>query len=254
MSVTRFRLGRASRLERQIVEVMRAVSQGMDVQHSFSTAFQTALEKLVRTALEQGQQIWTPGNPHIGPDELRLVGWLALFQRERFEILAPINRELLCSLRDAATILKLSHFLPYQAVLKAGFVSGQPIGQVRPGYDCEFQQGNARGHRGRTARQASIRARAVAFVREHGCVSTKELGAIGVSPQYLSVLRHRGALIRVRHGYYEAPPLECAISIDGAQAARSYRNFHMQSRESFPGSSNASGPQNPASGIAHGPS
>ena len=234
MSITRFRLARASRPERQVIDAMRAVGHGADISHSFPALCRDALHELVRIALQQGYAIWTPGNDYVGPDELRLVGWLALFQRECVELLRVLDQELLIPLRDAAAILKPSHFLPYQAVLRAGFVSGQPIGQVRAGSEGERQRANgARRQQVRPMFHETIRARAVAFVRKHGRVSTSELGAIGVSPQYLSVLRHKGVLIRVRHGYYEVPPLDRTLSVDGAAAVHALRNFHPVSGEAL---------------------
>lgn len=238
MSVTRFRLARASRLERQVIENMRLLASRSGESGWFSSACNLALADLVHLAVGQGYEIWAPGSDHIGPDELTLVGWLALCQREYLKTSAVIDRELQVPLHEAARLIKPTHFLPYQAVLKGGFASGHSLALPPSRSGASQQRRKAPREYSKWPQCDTLRGRAVAFVREHGRVSTKQLSALGLTTQYVSNLCLKGALIRVRHGYYEVPKIGYPQAI-GSSSPPS----HTQFQENPPDSVNAWNPR-----------
>lgn len=244
MSVTRFRLARASRLERQVIETMRLLASRSGDSGWFSAACNLALADLVRLAVRKGYDIWAPGSDHIGPDELAFVGWLALCQREYSKTSAVIDRELQTAFQEAATLLKATHFLPYQAVLRGGFASGHPLAQLAPrSGPCHARSKASRDH-AEWPQYDTLRGRAVAFVREHGRVSTRQLNAIGLTSQYVRNLCLKGALVRVRHGYYEVPKIGYPQAIGGSSPPA-----RTPFRESPPGSPAAWNPLNRMPGL-----
>jgi len=211
MSVTRFRLTRATRVERHVIEILRSANANPPMAGRFpcpETAFGD-LARLAHLAARNGYEIWPADAVYAAPDELKLLGWLALLQRERSDMPISVDLALLAALRDAAIALKPSYYLPHQAILRAGFTLGEKVA-------VHGSTGGARAvaFTGE-ARRNTIRARAVAYMREHGPVSAKDLAAIGVSRQYLAILHLKGAVVRVRHGYYEAP----ACALKSAEAA-----------------------------------
>ena len=193
MLVTRFPLARASRVERQVLEALRAAPHAVPWLDAAALA---ALQALVARARGLTYQIWPAGTDYISRDELKMLGWLALVQRGRSDMLFAVDEALSAELRGAAEALKLSHLLPFQAAMRVGHA---PLpAPVTADHDRVAR-------RYRPARPWLKRDRAIAFVSERGRVSTEALCALGLSRQYISVLCGEGVLIRVCQGYYEAP-------------------------------------------------
>lgn len=202
MALARHRLSQNSRIEREVVALLRStsVSQETCVAHArgcrLAQATSEPLSALAVSALAAGYSFRPVAAPHISKDELRLVGWLALLQRERSDDPVIVDPVLLDELKRCATALKNAGFrLPYQAVLRAGFIIDGQIGSA--GRDDEQPRP-----------LNSLSAKAVAYARERGCVPTQAFGEIGVSRQHLSKLCRNGALLRVRHGFYRAPTVQ----------------------------------------------
>lgn len=202
MSATSFRLARLSRMERQVIESLRAYAARAEPPGNLLEGARAALASLASAVRRQGYEVRPVNAMLLTGDEARLIGWLALCQRDQPDILVPIDPDLEDLLARAANALKPGHLLPYQAVLRAGFVASD---RARPSRSA---RGDGRPFEPprRKAGKDTASARAIAYVRAHGRVSTSDLCATGLSHQYLSILCHKGDLLRVRHGYYEAPP------------------------------------------------
>lgn len=187
MSPTRFRFGRAGRTERHVLGALRGLAHDMPVDGAFAPQAAAALRRLADAASALGHAIRPVGSASLGADEMRLLGWLACFQRQQLDLPAPPEAELADPLRAAASALKPGHVLPYHVVL---WIGDNPSASVPAGT---------------WAGPSSLRHRVVAHVRKHGRASTQALQSLGLSRQYLSELCLKGALVRVGHGLYEAP-------------------------------------------------
>lgn len=202
-----FRLADASRPERKIIAAIRALHRGEPVR--LGSDARRCLHVLVQLAGQFGYAIRASGTLLASDDELRLLGWLALFQRRRPDRLAGVDPRLEEALANAASAvgaLGAQWALPYQAVLRAGFLN-QAVAAKRPaGSGAQLSRAaNSAPHRHSAGRSSPLRDKAVAHVRSAGRVPTADLYRIGLSHQYLSLLCRKGVLIRVRDGYYEAP-------------------------------------------------
>lgn len=201
MSITHLRLARLCRRERQIIHAMRLISESRGACDMLAPDGEAALSRLVQQARDLGYLIQKSHAEFVSQDERTLIGWLALCQRDCCDMAEAATSGLHDTLRAAAEALRPSHLLPYQTVFKADFgLTQRDELHAGAGNGTTFSQDLAQPtlHR-------SIRARAVAFAREHGRVSTRQLNEIGVTSPYLKALRKRGALIRVKHGFYEVP-------------------------------------------------
>lgn len=187
MSLNRFRFARAGRAERHVLGALRRFAHGGSDAGGLSPEAADALRRLATAALACGHAIQPAGSVSLGPDEMRLLGWLAGFQRQERNPPPPADATLAALLRAAATALKPDQLLPYHVVL---WIGGRPS-ETAPA--------------GAWAGPISLRHRAIAHVRQHGRASAKALQSLGLSRQYLSELCQRGALVRVAHGLYEAP-------------------------------------------------
>jgi len=192
MSVTRIRLARTGRAERHVVQALRAGVHGTPGNAGASDEAGRLLHALARQAHAIGYEILPVGAAYLGKDEARLLGWLAYFQREERETLL-VDGALIAPLKQAATALRADQRLPYQVLLWANRFTPAEERSPPP---ARFQQV------GRT----TVRSRAIAHTQAHGRVSAQALRSIGLSHQYLSQLCLKGALVRVGHGFYEAPP------------------------------------------------
>lgn len=202
MSVTQFRLARACRRERHVLQAIRLLAGGSDTCALFTPECEMALATLVRAAQVAGYAIQPTDNEYISQDERALIGWIALLQRDCCDVSGIRAPELYHALRAVAEHLKPSHLLPYQAMFKAA----PGLKQAPTEYRAQAQTlPNGDLGLGQPVLHQTIRARAVAFARRHGRVSAKQLSEIGVTSPYLKALRERGALIRVQQGIYEAP-------------------------------------------------
>jgi hypothetical protein len=208
MSLASFKLARAGRAERHLIEALRAFATGDDVSLRSAPIVADALRPLAMEARQAGYAIWPIGATYASADELKLVGWLALLQRERTCWLLDVDVVLADLLKRAATALKSQQQLPYKAVLRAEFAEDQA--GLNSDAAPDRLDNKLRTHlpvpRATLAMRDSVRERAVAYARKHGRVSTRDLNAIGLSRQYLSDLCRRGTFVRIRHGLYEASP------------------------------------------------
>lgn len=203
MSVTRIRLARTGRVERHVVQVLRGGVHGVSGSAVPSGKAVPALHALSRQARNIGYEILPVDAAYLSASEATLLGWLTYFQREEREQVL-VDGALIALLRQAASALIASdQRLPYQVLLWADRDSPsdvESIARQRPAPPLSrFQQ----------VGQATVRARAIAHTRAHGRVSTGALRSLGISRQYLSQLCLKGALVRVGHGFYEAPPNKC---------------------------------------------
>ncbi|OJY68582.1 MAG: hypothetical protein BGP16_04860 [Sphingobium sp. 66-54] len=203
MSVTRIRLARTGRMERHVIQVLRGGIHGVSGGAVLPGPAVSALHALARQACAVGYDIMPVDAAYLSASEATLLGWLAYFQREEREQIL-VDSDLIALLRQAAGALATSdHRLPYQVLLWADRDSPSDVQSI------------ARQHpapplsRLEQVGQATVRARAIAHTRAHGRVSTGVLRSLGISRQYLSQLCLKGALVRVGHGFYEAPPNKC---------------------------------------------
>lgn len=215
MSLTRFRLARASRVERQIIESMRAIARGSAVSDGFDNASREALAAMVRAVMGQGTQFRDQQADYVSGDEARLLGWLAVYQREGVVPPLPAEHPLSAVLIRTAQALKAAHFLPQVSALRVGLRLLAPAGS-----SAKRRASPGAGSAGRTD---TLRERAVAYVRDHGRVTSGELGAIGISRQYLRTLRMNGALRRVSYGVYAVPDASEIHSAAAPDAPRVHR-------------------------------
>lgn len=160
-----------------------------------------AFARLAGQARSAGFEIGAAAAPYAGPDERRLLGWLALLQRQRPDRdlcqAAPFGPKLFATLRDCAALLD-------EAGCRLDYRNAH---RLRGGGDLHQQAAPARPMPTRAgATQASI----LRFVSERGAVPSRELMAIGASRQMLRTMCKAQMLQRTGRGLY---------AIDGIDAA-----------------------------------
>ena len=212
MSMTRYKASRMSRAERRVLHLLREVD---DPDSPHLNGEQADVLDWLRLAMTRARGLGYDVRPrdadYVSADELKLLGWLALYQRERLEYDVAADSALIRALRYAADALKMAGCrLPFQAVLRAGFVSDPEIVSppaVAPTPEIIERAVHAR-LKARHANDAhTARGRVVAYLRAHGAAPAAELCALRVSRQYLSALRAQGVIVRPRYGIYALPSL-----------------------------------------------
>jgi len=201
MSLTRHRLIRAGRAERRVIMALRKAAHTSEGGADLAAGAEAALSVLAHEACALGYDIRPAATAYVSDDELKLVGWLALFQRGGADQPMLVDGALIDLLAAAARALSAACQLPYQAMIHAGrAVDEQATVDEAP-------SGLAGASRFEPVGQPSVRSRAVAFMREHGPASTALLRSRGFSRQYLHALCRQGAVVRLCHGVYGAAPV-----------------------------------------------
>lgn len=150
-------------------------------------------DRLRLRARDAGLLILPSGTLHLGYDELNLLGWLTLLQRQHLALdtdgsLDPALHD--CLAAAAACLDAADIRLDYRNIVRA---QGLPrIGRGRP------------PERATESRRPATRmeARAVAYVEARGTMPVRDLNALGISRQIVSIMCKKGLLQRVRHGVY----------------------------------------------------
>lgn len=212
MTLARYRLSDCSRVEREIIAVLRACRGGdgcpVNLVADRVSPWLGPLAFLARCAVEAGYDFRPIDAPHATEDELRIVGWLAYFQRERSDIFVHVDAAMRRPLTGCAdALVEVGLRLPYRAVLRAVALTEKPVetaAETRASPSARPVEAASRQRAQWPFVRGALRARTIAYVREHGCVSTRTLGEIGVSRQYVAKLCLDGALQRVRHAHYRA--------------------------------------------------
>ena len=212
MSMTRYKASRMSRTERRVLHLLREVD---DPGSPHLSEEQDEVLDWLRLVMTRAKGLGFDVRPYdadyVSADELKLLGWLALYQRERLEYDVVADSALIRAMRYAADALKMAGCrLPFQAVLRAGFVSDPEIVSLpavapTPEIIERAVHARLRARHGNDAHTA--RARVIAYLRTHGAAPAAELCALRVSRQYLSVLRAQGVIVRPRYGVYALPSI-----------------------------------------------
>lgn len=213
MSLTRHRLVRAGRAERRVIMALRQAVCAPEGAADLVAGAEPTLSALAHAARDLGYDIRPVGTAYASDDELKLVGWLARFQRGGGDQPMLVERALIGLLSAAARALRAACPLPYQAMIHAGRVDEREMTGEAP-------SGLAGAARFEPVGQPSVRSRAVAFMREHGPASTALLWSRGFSRQYLHALCRQGAVVRLCHGVYGAAPVSPDAALRSAIGQR----------------------------------
>lgn len=201
MSIRVLHLRNLSQRERHVLMLMRAAAA------PGYPATADAFAALARNAASAGLSIAAATSPIVHCDEKKLLAWLTLLQRQKFDEslacdLDIFDKGLLVALRDAAVLLGDAGIrLDYRNAVR--FLQGAGIcHDWHEPAASDASPLSARGPAARASCAPSLRSRVLRFVAEKGAVATHDLHAFGVSRHLIGVLRKQGELRRVRHGVY----------------------------------------------------
>lgn len=134
--------------------------------------------------------ILLPGSPFVGPEERRLLSWLAWFQRcldsvpgDQQDPFHLVVRNCADDLRQTGLRLALRDFI---AIGRFADFTGRPVSNDPPPLPTP-----------RTLRQHILD-----FVKERGIVSSRDLQRFGASRQTVSMMAKAGLLHRVAYSRY----------------------------------------------------
>jgi hypothetical protein len=194
-----FSLARLTSRERYVIGLLRGADPG-----SASGGLLALFDRLRTTAGELGFRPGPLTGAYASRQELCLLGCIAAMQRENPGVLLKISGAirtptLACARRLAfegvhlnhASISRLSSMID---ACKELSVSTAPLLQVRPRSQ----------RRPLPPMPGSLQEKALTFVCSRGIASSRDLAALGVSRQVVSLMFKQGLLVRVRTGVYRA--------------------------------------------------
>lgn len=190
-----FFLCRLSKRERQVVGLLRG-----SYPSDWGAADRAAVERLRERAVAAGFSIPDAASSYANADEFKLLGWIALLQRQRPDPEIEVDAGLRPFVLDCARRLDARHVrLDYRIVAQIpACAPATPTARVRE--RCRSSSFKRRLPR------ASVQGRALLLISARGAVPTSELKREGVSRQLVNLMYKRGLLDRVHTGLYVAAP------------------------------------------------
>lgn len=192
-----FFLSKLSKRERQAVGLLRG-SYPLD----WEEADRSAVERLRTRAIGAGFSILDPASSCVSADEYRLLGWLALLQRQRPAPEIEINAGLRPFVYDCA------HNLGARGIRLDYRVVAQLPGHAAavPTFGCQRDRSPSK-----KLSRSSVQFQALLWASVRGTVHTREFKRLGVSRQIVNTMFKRGLLDRVHTGLYVAAPDAVAL-------------------------------------------